>query len=106
MFIKSHEFDLPPSADIDEVWNRHILFTRHYTSFTENLFGKYLNHHIPHSSSKLEGRKIIEQNFLNATQPLYYQEFGTYLYKVRSYPILDELKRIILKYFFKEPTNE
>lgn len=109
MFIKKkygHEYDIPPSTDIDDVWNAHILFTKQYTDFTKNIFGEYLNHHVPHSTDKLEARKIIHDNFINITQPLYFKEFGTYLYKIRNYPIINELQRIIIKYFFKRKTNE
>lgn len=95
-----HHMDLPPSREIDEVWNTHILFTKNYINFCEEFFGKYLNHHNQHDKDKLQARKIIYENFKKNTQQLYYNEFGTYLYNIKKYPILTELKRIIYKYFF------
>lgn len=40
----------PLSADMDEVWHAHILFTKKYASDCNNVFGRFL-HHSPHTSS-------------------------------------------------------
>ncbi len=108
LFIKrkyGEQYDIPPSADIDEVWNTHILFTKQYTAFTTGIFGHYLNHHTAHSPSAVEARKILRENFINTTQSLYFKEFGTYLYCIRRYPVLTELKRIMHKYFFNRRSS-
>jgi len=43
---------LAPSADVDEVWHTHIIFTQQYHSDCEHYFGYYL-HHLPSSSKDI-----------------------------------------------------
>ena len=38
-----------PSADVDEVWHAHILFTREYAAFCGRI-GTGFIHHVPHTS--------------------------------------------------------
>lgn len=76
------EFDLPPSTDIDEVWHAHILHTKDYMNFCHEVYGEYL-HHQPGSEKDPDSEKF-HHLFEAHTQHLYHQEFGDYIYAVRS----------------------
>ncbi len=75
---------LPPSYEIDEAWHAHILFSRHYVKFCQELFGCY-QHHDPHEMLLKDGTKQLEKLF-EATQELYKKEFGDYLYHFKRRP--------------------
>lgn len=45
---KSKAGHLAPSADVDEVWHTHIIFTQQYHADCDSYFGYYL-HHLPSS---------------------------------------------------------
>jgi hypothetical protein len=75
---------LPPSYEIDEAWHAHILFTRHYVTFCQELFGYYL-HHDPHEMQQKDGVQQLE-NLFETTQELYQKEFGDYLYHFKRRP--------------------
>lgn len=70
---------LPPSYEIDEAWHAHIVCTRSYTKFCQELFG-YYQHHDPHVSSQKCGFDQSQKPF-DLTQELYKKEFGDYLYR-------------------------
>lgn len=63
-----------PTADIDEAWHTHILFTREYIRDCQAIFNHYL-HHAPslHSETSLEKEKMEEA--YQRTAALYIQEF-------------------------------
>lgn len=75
---------LPPSYEIDEAWHAHILFSRRYVKFCEELFG-YYQHHDPHETLLKDGTQRFEKLF-ETTQELYKQEFGDYLYQFKRRP--------------------
>lgn len=76
---------LPPSYEIDEAWHAHILFTRHYVKFCEELFG-YYQHHDPHEMQQKDGGIQKLENLFENTQELYKKEFGNYLYHFKRRP--------------------
>lgn len=109
LFIKKkygNDLELPPSVDINEVWNTHILFTRYYTQCCENIFGQYLPHHQKHATNRLDAEKILHNLFYLNTQTLYFKEFGLYITTIRKYPLLTELKRIFNKHFLRRKHHE
>ena len=48
---------LAPSADVDEVWHTHIIFTQQYHADCEKYFGYYL-HHLPSSPEDMAKRGL------------------------------------------------
>lgn len=78
------QYLLPPSREIDEFWHNHILHTEKYFSDCSILFGEYL-HHSPHHADVSQLRSSdIEKTFRQSTQRLHLQEFGEYLYQVKT----------------------
>lgn len=99
---KFPQFDLPPSEDIDGVWHAHILHTKDYFAFCNELFGSYLHHH-PHEV--FAGRsKSNMQRLFDQTQELHKQEFGDYIYKIPAYlrwlDLLKYVKNKLTSLFF------
>ncbi|MBS0350403.1 MAG: glycine-rich domain-containing protein-like [Proteobacteria bacterium] len=98
LFLKRKYGDshvLPPSYDMDEVWHAHILHTKEYCDFCEEVFGSYLHHH-PHHGIKNEiTDKDISFAFENETQRLYFAEFGEYIYAVKPPSWLFIIKGIV-----------
>ncbi|MEM1244372.1 MAG: glycine-rich domain-containing protein-like, partial [Pseudomonadota bacterium] len=82
--LKYPEKKLPPSKDIDDVWHAHILHTKAYRDFCEEIAPysnmPFLDHwpQLPHSAAD----NTLVQLFAE-TQNLYQKEFGEYLYQVR-----------------------
>lgn len=92
-----HQYKLPPSVDIDDVWHAHILHTREYTEFCNTIFGHYL-HHDPHTEGDFKTAKIkLQTVFEEETQMLYYQEFGDYIYTVRNPSLFKMISKGIKK---------
>jgi len=91
-----HEYELPPSWDIDEAWHAHILHTEDYVNFCDQAFGHYLHHH-PHSKQGTLSTKQLTELFETQTQKLYKKEFGEYLYAVQRMPLHKKAKAIIKK---------
>lgn len=93
--IKYPDKKLPPSDDIDEFWHNHILDTKKYRIDCDNIFGFYMDHY-PYFG--IDGTTNVTDltNSFDETQKLHHQEFGEYIYEVRS-PIkklLSEIKKI------------
>ena len=86
---------LPPSYDMDEVWHAHILHTKDYIDFCEQVFGCYLHHHPHHGKDNTITDEELESAFEEQTQKLYYQEFGEYIESVRPLPLKVIIKRLI-----------
>lgn len=84
--------NLPPSKDMDEAWHAHILHTRDYRAFCKQAFSDhddfYLDHdpHLANEGSMERLAQLFEQ-----TQKLYYQEFGEYIYQIRSQSLLRKI---------------
>ena len=79
-----------PSLEIDEVWHAHILYTKDYAEFCQQFFGRFL-HHVPQKPGvAADSKSKVEQDFA-ATQELYKQEFGDYIYQVPKRSLLDWL---------------
>lgn len=76
---------LPPSYEIDEVWHAHILHTRDYINFCNQVFNEYL-HHSPHhgQNQELSLNKMVD--LFAETQRLYNKEFGDYIYSIKRIP--------------------
>lgn len=57
------------SRDVDNLWHMFILFTKEYTHFCNNTFGRYI-HHIPRikENETLEDRQKVRNNFKNFIQ--------------------------------------
>lgn len=91
------KYMLPPSKDIDCAWHAHILYTEDYVNFCNSVFGEYF-HHRPHRGfSENNNFDEIRDNFIFKTQKLYFEEFGTYIYEIRSdaTALFCDLKRIL-----------
>jgi hypothetical protein len=80
-----HQYQLPPSIEIDEVWHIHILDTQEYFNFCFGLFGFYL-HHCPEIKTSA-GQELTKDEVLilyrEHTQKLYLEEFGEPIFTVR-----------------------
>ncbi|OGT46669.1 MAG: hypothetical protein A3F17_05110 [Gammaproteobacteria bacterium RIFCSPHIGHO2_12_FULL_41_15] len=90
--------ELPPSKEIDAVWHAHLLHTKEYFMFCEQVFGYYLHHH-PHvtNNSKADLEKLF-----NLTQELYKREFGSYINRVKKSVLVGMLEWV----FIRMLTNE
>lgn len=76
------QFQLPPSYEVDEAWHAHILHTKDYHEFCQDIFGGYLHHH-PHIAEEAQHDKSYLDKLFQKTQELHLQEFGEYLYEIR-----------------------
>lgn len=88
LFLKikyGHQYDLPPSVDIDFFWHAHILSTKEYMEHCEQLFGPngYL-HHYPYVG--LDGVSIEKDQYESyaKTCELYFKEFGKNIRATRT----------------------
>ncbi len=101
LFVKYGKYTpLPPSDDINHVWNAHILQTHAYMTFSYAVFKRYLHHYAHHPRSN-DAAQITKQNlFRRNTQRLYYQEYGTYIKPVRSSlsRVLSPFKKLVRAY--------
>ncbi|EKD74396.1 MAG: hypothetical protein ACD_44C00469G0006 [uncultured bacterium] len=72
--------NLPPSAEIDEIWHHHILDTQRYHEDCKAIFGEYL-HHDPYFG--LNGEEDLKRLYeaFEITQQLHFKEFGDYLWE-------------------------
>lgn len=77
---KYKEDYLPPSKEIDIVWHAHILHTKRYIQFCDNIFGYYLHHNPMPNSSHVDMKKAFDN-----TQRLYYQEFGEHISQINHW---------------------
>jgi hypothetical protein len=55
-----------PSAEVDEVWHQHMLFTRDYREFCRTVFGKFIDHNPEKSTDK----KDYSEQYLKTTQKI------------------------------------
>lgn len=88
LFLKrkyDHQYTLPPSVDIDEVWHAHILHTREYMNFCQHVFGHFVHHepHVKDEKGNIVSPCKLSEFFETQTQELYFQEFGEYIYAIR-----------------------
>jgi hypothetical protein len=97
------KYVLPPSYDMDEVWHAHILHTKDYCDFCDQVYGGYLHHHPHHGKDNSITDEELEAMFEAQTQRLYFQEFGQYIEAVRSLPLKVIIKRLIS--FVKKPKD-
>lgn len=79
------ETELPPSYEIDEVWHAHILHTRDYIQFCNEVFNEYLHHSPHHGQNQSLSLKQLE-NIFAQTQQLYNKEFGEYICSIKRIP--------------------
>jgi len=77
--------ELTPSFEIDEAWHAHILHTKKYIDFCEQVFGKYL-HHYPHLARHKGNAENLNKLFQH-TQNLHKEEFGDSIYQIKHRPI-------------------
>jgi hypothetical protein len=91
----SHQYELPPSLEIDEMWHAHILHTHDYQQFCQLVFNNFL-HHQPYDAYG-ELAQMANELFESQTQRLHYEEFGDYIYAIRPIPI-----RLYVKRFLRE----
>lgn len=77
-----HQYELPPSVEMDEVWHAHVLHTKDYFTFCDTIFGEYL-HHNPHLEGGTYTLKDLQQLFEKETDRLYLKEFGDHIYAIR-----------------------
>jgi hypothetical protein len=68
LHLEHHGQNLTPTQKIDDMWHAHILHTRKYVAFCEDVFGCYL-HHNPHAVEVSDEVKRQEQ-FLNTKELL------------------------------------
>lgn len=87
--------NLPPSFEIDEFWHNHILDTKKYCEDCQNIFGRYI-HHNPYTGmdGKTSENETIEQ--FNTLQKLHFQEFGSYIYKIKKRNFFYNLKYLCM----------
>lgn len=100
LFLKKkygHQYSLPPSIDIDEVWHAHILHTEDYYAFCEQVFGGFLHHHPHHGKNGEISDQTLFETFEKQTQRFYLQEFGEPIYAVRTHPLRNKISEIIGK---------
>ena len=88
IFLKKKYFHIKtivPSEDIDEFWHYHILSTQDYQLFSDMIFGKenFLHHYPYFGIDGVTNLKDLGQAF-DATQELYFKEFGSYIVPTRS----------------------
>lgn len=74
-FKYQHQIKLIPTEDIDEFWHGHILDTKSYRKDTQEIFGKYLDHHPYGELDETGGVDHVVKSF-HATMELYRQEFN------------------------------
>lgn len=85
LFLRKKYSDqiLPPSQDIDQVWHAHILQTREYRQFCQQVFidtpEQFLDHNPADEHNADQFCRLFQQ-----TQNLYQQEFGEYIYQIRG----------------------
>jgi hypothetical protein len=87
LFLKAkygHEYNLPPSDEIDEFWHMHILDTMKYRNDCEAIFGYYLDHYPYFGIDGNTDLKDLNEAF-EKTQELFALEFdGQGIYRVRG----------------------
>lgn len=72
---------MPPNKIVDELWHLHIIHTKEYFKFSDELFGTYF-HHNPTSEEEKENVSLItEMNNLYL--------FGNYVKDYRQYSLED-----------------
>lgn len=98
--LKYREAILPPSKEIDEAWHAHILHTKQYREFCDELFNEYLDH-APQSPDDIADRSSTEIYF-EQTQMLYKKEFGTYIYQITGKSWLTKIRESIAKLLLKQ----
>lgn len=81
--VKYPDQSLPPSEDVDEFWHNHVLDTIKYRKDCDILFGKYRDHY-PYFG--IDGKTSMQDlsNAFDITQKLHMEEFGEYIYEIRS----------------------
>jgi hypothetical protein len=87
LFLKrkyGDQFELPPSSDIDDVWHAHILHTEDYQDFCMKVFGRFLHHQPHHGENNTISQQQLEHLFETQTQRLYHEEFGEFLFAIKS----------------------
>ncbi|MFW9928918.1 MAG: glycine-rich domain-containing protein [Candidatus Thorarchaeota archaeon] len=89
-------YTLPPSKDIDDVWHAHILHTKDYIKFCNEVFGEYL-HHTPGTGEVQDKNNNKFPNLFEQTQELYKREFGDYIYSVRDKPLILRVQQYFVK---------
>lgn len=71
--IKYSSYKLPMSKMVDDIWHAHVLSTRNYYSFCEEIAGRFI-HHGP-TISDAENRALMPE-YLGNTIPFYAKHFG------------------------------
>lgn len=64
---------LPMSAQVDEAWHQHILHTRSYAAFCEEVAGRFI-HHLPAMDESARVRMV--KDYADNTLALYEKHFG------------------------------
>lgn len=80
------EDELPPSYEVDEVWHAHILHTRDYIHFCNQVFNEYLHHSPHHGQDQNLSLKQLADLFAE-TQRVYVKEFGDYICSIKRIPL-------------------
>lgn len=65
--------NLPMSAKVDEAWHAHILHTRDYADFCQQIAGRFI-HHLPAMGE--DDRIRMAKDYANNTLGLYERHFG------------------------------
>lgn len=88
---------LPPSIDIDEVWHAHILHTKEYANFCDNVFGQFL-HHDPGLHSGSGNSLNYAEAFDQYTQKFFFEETGDYIYAIRPIPTRIRISKFLNRF--------
>ncbi|MEK7564590.1 MAG: hypothetical protein AAB510_03455 [Patescibacteria group bacterium] len=67
------EVRFPVSAQVDEFWHAHMLYSKEYREMCEEVFGALFNHN-PVTSE--EQRLLLMPDYINNTLPTYERMFG------------------------------
>ncbi len=82
--IKYPNETLPPSKEIDEAWHAHILHTKMYRHFCQQVFGHLEEQFLDHNPAQDAQNDALFSQFFKQTQSLYKKEFGEYIYQIRG----------------------
>jgi len=72
---KKYGKGIVPTKEMDQFWHYHILDTRAYCSFCDDVFGRYF-HHYPYFGMRGEQDEKDLMNAFLRTKELYSKEFG------------------------------
>ena len=89
--LKTVKSLMPPNKIIDELWHLHIIHTKEYFKFSNELFGSYFHHNPTSEEERVNVCLTMEMNNLYL--------FGNYIKDYRKYSLEDLNKYKLHKHF-------